>query len=185
MKNLIFLIVLVCTTAVIQAQNENITKGTWMAGGSISFSNTTQTLGNNSTTNTNFTLEPQAGYFLSSRLAFTLGAGFSTTTIANGNSTGISIQPGARFYLYKGLFASAQVGFGQVKDTFDPNSTTNTTNFILYEGGLGYSIFLNKHVAIEPALVYRATNFDQNGPNTSFTGSTRVLNISIGFRIFL
>ncbi|OJJ18837.1 hypothetical protein BKI52_25025 [marine bacterium AO1-C] len=185
MRNLIFLFVLVCTTSVIQAQNENISKGTWMAGGSVSFSNTTQTLGNNSTTNTNFTLEPQAGYFFSSRFALTFGTSFSTSTFAAGRSSGFSIQPGARFYLHKGFFASAQVGIGHVKTSITDPASSDYINIISFEGGTGYSIFLNKYVAIEPALVYRVTNFDQNGTSSSFTGSNREFNFSVGFRIFL
>ncbi len=185
MKNFFFLIAFVFATTILQAQNENIQKGTWMAGGSLSLSNTLQIQGNNNSTTTQLNLSPQAGYFLHPRFALTLGADFSTTRFASGRSNSFSIQPGARFYVYKGLFASAQAGFGRVSTTLDGAPGTSNNNVVLYEGGLGYSLFLNKYVAIEPALVYRSANFEQTGANTSFTGATKQFNFSIGFRIFL
>lgn len=183
MKNFFFLIAFVFATTILQAQNENIQKGTWMAGGSITFSNTTQIQGNNSITNTNFSLDPQAGYFLSPRFALTLGASLSTSKFPSGTANALVFMPGARMYLYKGLFASAQVGIGHQKVNADANSIA--VNLFSYEGGIGYSIFLNKHVAIEPALIYRSNNFDQIGASNGFTRSERLLNFSVGFRIFL
>lgn len=184
MKNLFLIIMLACATMALQAQDEgNINKGTWMAGGSVAFSTNSQSQGGTSINNTTFSIAPEAGYFISSKFAFTLAVNFFNNNTENGNSNNFAVQPGIRFYPYKDLFVAGSVGFGTSNATL--SNTTFKSNLFAYQAGVGYSIFLNKHVALEPTLIYASTTINQDTQNTNSDFTTQGLTLGIGFRIFL
>ena len=184
MKNLFLIIMLACATATLQAQNEgNINKGTWMAGGSVAFSTNSQSQGGTSTTNTTFSVAPEAGYFISSKFAFTLAVNFFNNNFENGSSNSFALQPGIRFYPYKDLFVAGAVGFGTSNSTVA--NTTFKSNLFGYQAGAGYSIFLNKHVALEPTLIYTSTTISQDTPTANSDLTAQGLTLGVGFRIFL
>lgn len=173
MKQLFFSLSLFLMTINLQAQDRlNIDKGTWMVGGQVSFTSIQGKRG------TELNLSPEAGYFIANRFALTLGATFSIRDNGLLRTRRFILQPGVRAYLYKGLFAAANVGFGSTRfSTSDPSIMSSTNNLFSWETRVGYSFFLNKYVAIEPALYYYSQRL--NGYNT------RTLNLSIGFRVFL
>ena len=176
MKNLIVPFIFLCISLGAQAQDQTtkIRKGTWLIGGDLSFSSFTFQYppGMSISPNTGMalTLNPQAGYFIGNRIAIGLGLNYS----ANQASDTYGLQTGARFYLIKHLFAEGIVGFGRSVGR-ENDFRSDTFSWITT---VGYSAFLNEHVALEPRIIYQ-----ENRYSSDIIG--RGLTIGVGLRVFL
>lgn len=182
MKQLFFSLSLLLVAMSLQAQDElNIDKGTLIVGGEVSF---TSTSGDGFESTNALNLTPEVGYFISNGFALTLGVNLSRSGNDRSNFTSYLIQPGIRAYLYQGLFATANIGVGGARFSVDaiPDPIVTNTNLFEWGASIGYSFFLNKSIAVEPALFF--TSQRQSGDNIpTTTGNTTGL--SVGFRIFL
>ncbi|OJJ18839.1 hypothetical protein BKI52_25035 [marine bacterium AO1-C] len=176
MKKIILPFILLLISFGIQAQDQTtkIRKGTWLIGGDLSFSTFTfqypSNMSSSPNTSTVLTLNPQAGYFIGNRIAVGLGLNYST----NQTFDTYGIQTGARFYLIKHLFAEGIIGFGK-NVAREGDFQSDTFSWITT---VGYSAFLNEHVALEPRIIYQENHYSSN-----IIG--RGLTIGVGLRVFL
>jgi long-subunit fatty acid transport protein len=183
-----FAIVIFCTVGAV-AQTE---QGLMLVGGSLGFSTTTQETmyGGQSYGEqkiTTFEVTPRFGYFVTDALAVGLGLELTSSTIKYEGSdskqkeSSTAISPFVRYYLPMGLFGQGEVGFGSAK--YEGEGEYKAKLF-QWGVGVGYAIFLNDNVAIEPLVSYGArTEKDSNNSDNKDEYSGIMLNV--GFSIYL
>jgi len=185
------IIVLSCVSAFAQFE-----KGRILAGGSVSFSATTnKTKTDNATTTndktTSFDFGPRAGYFFIDNLAAGLGLDFSTTSWKDDGSDNketrneFVISPFVRYYLQPGIFFQGTYGIGPGNYKEKTGSTTTSTKYTAsnWSLGAGYAYFLNSNVAVEPFIGYGARSQKVKDPDYKNVDSSFFINI--GFQIYL
>ena len=125
-------------------------------------------------------LSPTIAWFVVDYLAVgtSLDLGFN---INSGDfSYSLGIGPLVKYYLDAGLFFSAQASIN-----FDHYpSKTSYTSFSL-KPGIGYAIFLNPKVALEPALTYEFNSTKYKGTMSDSKTRRNSLGIEVGFTVFL
>lgn len=199
MKKLLFVSILICSSFNAIAQTEEgetkpTDKGHFIVDGSVFFSinnSKSEQDGFNTESKTfGFGISPKAAYFIVDRLALGLETSFNYTdnefTNTDGdksssNSTAISVGPFFRYYLMNGVFGQASLGFGTSNS--ESNGFENKSDFFRYQLGVGYAIFLNQHISLEPIISYqysKNTN-DQSTFETTNNGFT----LGAGFTIYL
>ncbi len=146
-------------------------KGTWLLGGSASFSSSKQPYGDAITI---LSITPNIGYFIKKDLA--VGAQASLQNITN-NNTATSFSPFIRYYFLPlgsnaKLFVNGSYGWGSY--LLNGNSTGLST----WEIAAGPSIFLNRNIALELTLAYA------KGDLTGY-GTTGTIRFNTGFQIHL
>lgn len=135
MKKLLFL----CLIGMSFNSNAQIEKGTMLIGGSVRFNHMISE--NSSRTSLHFS--PNAGYTVFKNFVVGGNASFNY----NKDYHSWSISPYIRYY-YKGAFLEGGYGFSQ--SVYGDYKTDYS--FLNLE--LGYAAFLNKNVALEPALYF-------------------------------
>jgi outer membrane protein len=200
MKKLLFMSIMICSSITLFAQKEETKtkptdKGNFIVDGSVNFSTNnskSEQDGFNSSENNwyNIGINPKAAYFIADRLALGLEASFgysnneftdSNGNKSSGNSTSITVGPLLRYYLVNGIFGQASLGFGTNKGESD--GFENKNDFFSYQIGLGYAIFLNEHISIEPIISYNHHKSTNNQFNFETTNSGFML--GAGFSIYL
>jgi outer membrane protein len=172
-------------------------KGRSFIGGSVSFSSYTDksnTGGTTSTpgTTTDFSISPSVGYFVANRLA--VGGGiswasshFSPDTGSSSTGSAFLFSPLVRYYFGPGFFGQGTFGVGSSKGDYKLSSSSTITvkgSVTAWSLGIGYAIFLNDHVALEPLVAYQSTAIKYDGtgdPKDTSTG----LAINFGIRAYL
>jgi len=139
-----------------QAQIE---KNTMMAGGSLTFNRYTPK-NSNGTSSTSFSLNPDFGYFVADN--FAIGTGLSFNAYGSGNNI-VYVSPYLRYYVKK-FYLQTKFDYGR----FNSQSNSNLSF------DLGYALFLNDNVALEPAF-YFSQNLNGQGNNVGF---------KMGFQIY-
>ena len=104
-----------------------------------------------------------------------------TTSEPSISERNISFGPFLRYYTKPGIFFEGSAGFGFLK-TSQGSDEVKWTNYS-WSAGFGYSIFLNKSIALEPIINYRFlhTKLTDLGEDEKTNG----LNFFIGFQIYL
>jgi hypothetical protein len=143
-----------------------LNKGTWMVGGSGSFSSSNYNI--NSTANnktSSFALSATVGYFILPGFPIGIRSVYQSEkqtyrdasgTTGSGISNFLSVGPFVRYYFLPktdrlvNLFAEANYSFGNAK----PDITTNTYHFNRYSLLAGPVIYFNSSVGIEFTLGY-------------------------------
>lgn len=120
-----------------------IPKGSMIIGGSAGFDMQFED-GNNSSI---LYLSPQFGYFLTDNLA--LGAAISFTKVKDVDPV-FGFGPFARYYLNNGLFGQLQYEF-QSQPTFLDERINGSAAGL----GVGYALFLNNSISLEPLVYYK------------------------------
>lgn len=162
---------------------KQINKGDMIINGNVSFyswfnhyeSGTTSS----STSGVHFGINPTLLFFLSDGLALgsRVSAGFSTS---EGNfSYFVGLGPEFRYYFDFGLFMK----LGASYDLTHYETSSNHT--IEVEPGIGYAIFLNPHVALEPGFFYNLSfsNYDYTTSTSKYINHN--IGIHVGLSIFL
>ncbi|MDE3144699.1 MAG: outer membrane beta-barrel protein [Bacteroidota bacterium] len=167
MKKILLSLAIIFIALSTQAQTE---KGTWLLGGSASFSSTKAT---NSSAVRNSTVSPVAGYFINNNLA--LGAGINLQSITGGYSS-FSVAPFVRYYFLPigtnaKLFGNGSFGYGSYK--YGGSSSNSMTT---WELSAGPAFFLSKNVAVEFALAYGSTD-------VPYYDTSKTISLKIGFQI--
>lgn len=119
--------------------NAQISKQTILAGGGVIFNQYRNKDLNIKTSN--FSLQQQLAFAFADNVV--IGARLGVEKSSNSTILAFSFAPFARYYI-KNLFAHG--GFGY---TFTGNDGS-----AMFDGEIGYALFLNNAVAIEPALYY-------------------------------
>jgi outer membrane protein len=199
MKKLLFVSILICSSFNVFAQKEEektkpTDKGHFIVDGSIFFStnNSKSEQGGFKTKSEafGFGISPKAGYFIADRFALGLETSFGYTdneftntdgTKSSGNSTAISVGPFVRYYLVNGIFGQASLGFGTSNS--ESNGFENKNDFFNYQLGVGYAIFLNQHISLEPIISY---SYSKNKSDQSiFETTNNGFTLGAGFTIYL
>jgi outer membrane protein len=160
MKKITILMIAMCATVGAYAQ---FNQGRMLVGGSLAFQSVTSKskFDGQTTTDgksTDFSIAPQFGYFVIDNLAVgaTLDFSLSKWDAEQGNDestvTAFEFEPTVRYYLPVGVFFQGQfgIGTGKFKDEDDEEKFTRTS----FAGAVGYAIFLNDNIAIEPMIGY-------------------------------
>jgi len=134
-------------------------KNTMMAGGSLTFNRYTPK-NSNGTSSTWFSLNPDFGYFVADN--FAVGAGFSFNGYGSGNNI-VYFSPYLRYYVKK-FYLQSKFEYGRLNSQSNSNLSFD----------LGYALFLNDNVALEPAF-YFSQNLNGQGNNIGF---------KMGFQIY-
>jgi outer membrane protein len=133
-------------------------EGDFYLGGMINFSSDKDELGSASTTTSALEFSPEAGYFVTDKLAITAGLSIGNSKVDNGtnevknNTFGANV--GIRYYFldmgerFK-TYASAGLGFGS--DDNGGNGAEKTNTFGL-GAGLGINYFVTENLAIDFGL---------------------------------
>jgi hypothetical protein len=139
MKKILFSILLSIGFSV--ASYSQIEGGTMMAGGNLYFSHVKDN--NSSYSSTSFNVSPQFGLAFADN--FVAGAWFSFSAMSNFSNW--SIAPFVRYYM-KNFFVQGQYGYSR--------TSSNSQSIGSSVGGvdLGYAMFLNDNVALEPAFYF-------------------------------
>jgi len=127
-----------------------IPKFTIMAGGTGQYSSS-KTKGSTAALTT-LHLSPQIGFFLREGLA--VGAKVDYARFSSANS--LALAPYVRYFFLRKLYIQPAVGFG----------VSGNNNVTSIQTDLGYALFLNKSVALEPVAFFNystSSNFDQTG----------------------
>ena len=160
MKKLILLLSLTfCLNAFSQIEKP-ITKGNMILVGGVSIqSNNVQTTYDPTSTLTGvfaISLTPGFGYFIQDNFAIGLNTNISFYKQGSTKYYSLGAGPTIRYYFKDGLFIKAEtmIAFmGRLVTNFGSNSNSKGTNISLIPG-LGYALFLNQKVALEPCLSY-------------------------------
>ena len=171
MKNLLLILVMLCTTVGVAAQTE---AGKVRVGGStnISFLNTKHD-GFDDKLN-EFDLEVSGGYFIIDNLSLDLGLHFGYEKEGDYDaSTAILGEIGARYYLPAKVFLGASFDFLSLKEGDDSASGTGVNL------KAGYSWFIKDNIALEPAVGYRI-GLSNKDDYTKYNE----LSIKLGFSVF-
>ena len=164
MKNAIFLIFLLSSFSF--NSFSQIEKNTWMIGGSASFDN--QYTKSTNITSTSLKINPQFGFFFADN--FAVGTLFGINNSKYFRSW--SVSPFLRYYL-KSFYAEVSYGFEQHKVV---NYSKNNSSVL--KGSIGYALFLNDNVALEPSFYYSPSFNDGDYYGSSY-------GLQIGLQIYL
>jgi hypothetical protein len=151
MKNILTLVAL----SICISMNAQIGKGAFMAGGSLTFNHHIPK--GSSTGSTNFNINPNFGYFFTDNFVAGLGVSFNTY---GSNYNVFYISPYMRYYVKK-FYLQSRFDYGHSSNTVGSSSNSNLSF------DLGYALFLNNNVALEPAFYY-LHNFNSQGDNLGF-----------------
>lgn len=196
MKTVVLALTILLSISV-YAQNDDVRptdKGSFLVNGAFNF-NTSNVDATNSfldgAKQFNLSFSPRAGYFVMDGLAVGLETTFTYAreefefiygTLTNKTSI-FTAGPFVRYYLKSGFFAEASIGFGkQNSESDDPDGVNFETeiDFFSYELGVGYAIFFNNNVSLEPFLSYQFDQQTQNEDEIKASG----LNLGVGFTFY-
>ncbi|WP_157600740.1 hypothetical protein [Rufibacter sp. DG15C] len=124
------------------------------------------------------------GYFVINDLAVGVLGTVSHTSVKmdgadNDPSTHILAGPFARYFLNNGIFGEASYGFGIYNLS---NSLKRDISEI--RGGVGYSLFINPKIAVEPAIMF--TYYKEKNPANQDNYYTEVgPSINVGLQVYL
>lgn len=179
MKKLLIVLLMLATSAATYAQ---FNKGRMLVGGQLSLTSTP----NSEFKGTSFSLTPQFGYFVINNLAVGAGLNFNVQKNKSDNSsfssTSLQFQPFARYYFNPGIFVHGSYGIGAGKAEF--TSDESSYNIYNWNTSVGYAIFLNDHVAIEPMLGYNWYTLNDKGTDGTKTSGSSLF-FQVGIQVYL
>ena len=169
MRKPIIFFILVFITLQTNAQLE---KGSWLLGGSASFSsnNTTGSGSSNST----IVIAPMAGYFIKDKIAIGTQAAFQSQSSIYSS---FSIAPFVRYYFLpkdKKLNLFGNGSFGYQSTSYTIGGSASTTSWQL---AAGPELFITDNIGLTFTLSY--------GSSSSGNSSMNVFSTNIGFQIHL
>lgn len=195
MKKVIFTLVALVSFSAAFAQFE---AGRKLVGGNFGFGFSTAKIERDNATTTvgkgsEFTFTPQFGYFVIDNLALGAGIGLSTSSFKEDGSsdkrtdTEVTFSPFARYYFGPGVFVHGGIDVGSNKVKYSGDFSGEEKESIFGGNiGVGYAIFLNDHVAIEPMVAYEARTLTNKTPNQDEDKfKTGGLAFRVGLQIYL
>jgi hypothetical protein len=171
-----YLLLLFSIVAIIS--HAQLTKGSWLIGGSASFESTKYT-GDDDNTTTLVQVMPGAGYFFMDKLAGGLRTSLAYKSNDGDSFRDLGIGPFARYYFLPAVkttnvFAEAHFLVGSEKyKNFDAESKTR------FGVAAGPAFFLNKHIAVEAMLYWQSLK------HAGDEGRYNSVGLSIGLQAYL
>ncbi len=142
-----------------------IDQGTWMVGGNSNFGFLSTDTSPDKTTN--ISLEVSPGYFIMENFAAGLGIGYNRQNQGDFSGTATVIGPWARYYVDGAFFFGASYSSVSSKSEYSSGENKSTGSALGLE--VGYAYFLNKKVALEPAINYSSFGGDFDGTTIGLT----------------
>jgi outer membrane protein len=142
---------------------------------------------------TSITVSPKAGFLVANGLMFGVAVDLNSQTVNHESSDSkttlmeYTVGPVVRFYAPGGFFVHSDVAFGKNIEKSSNGSLTerDKANVFKWQLGVGYALFLNNHVAIEPNFSYRKSQTKGEIGDGEFKGGLGEFVIGVGFSIFL
>jgi hypothetical protein len=183
MKKITILIFLVISIDCFAQIKKPITRGNTLiqGGGTIQYQKD-RFANNNTTTKTALyfiSITPGAAYFVIDKLAIGLNTSFFYNGTANNKYYSFGIGPMVRYYFYNGIFLKADADYSVLDYT---SSSASTEKYLSLVPGLGYALFLNSKVSLEPTVCYE---FDNINLNVSNKHTIKSLRFELKLSIFL
>lgn len=166
MKNLIILLLVIFSLN--SHLHSQIYKNTLMVGGSLSFNNAKNGTG---ATSSSFQASPMLGYFFADNFAGGLQVTLSSYKFSSSVSNSYtSFSPFVRYYL-KNIFI-------QLRYNYNRSNIANSSahSFSTMGTDIGYAVFFNDNVAMEPAFYFNNGFKKNSGINYGF---------KIGLQVYL
>ena len=140
---------------------QHVGEGSFMIGGGISFESTVNDFGDNQS---KLQITPLFGFYPIDNLG--IGASFLLVYEDNFNTTRTQrgFGPFIRYYMTEGLFP--QVQYVTISEE-RLNSTARGSGFIF---SLGYTLFLNSSIGLEPSIFYSTVGSNSYGFQLGFQG---------------
>ena len=193
MKNLLLMLLIFVSFSTTAQFN----KGRILVGGNVGFSSTTSKskFGSSSAYTTSksseFSFTPQAGYFIIDNLAIGAGLNLELTTLKpeadvfDEVSTALLFQPFVRYYIKPGVFFQGAYGIGSQKDKQTYQDVTQEQKYGARNWlfAVGYAIFLNDRVAVEPMLGYKTSTLKNKDADSKSWDSS--LFFKVGLQVYL
>lgn len=180
MKKLSVALLIFITVSAFPQVQKPISRGNILLGGNGSFGfNRQKTSLNTESKSFRYSINPTVGYFIIENLVIGFSGGYSFERYSDSKYYGFSLGPIVRYYSKPGPFVKAETLFGN----YHGNNTGSTSSFS-FSTGVGYALFINSKIALEPCIVYRYDFFKTYG-QYSFRNYTNGVYIEIGFSIFL
>lgn len=120
---------------------------------------------------------PLVDYFIADNLAIGGSVTLGLTTSSGKTNFNIGIGPEIRYYFDSGLLLKAETGIVY-------GSQNSDISFSI-KPGVGYAIFLNSKVALEPCLIYQFSSEKLIFPSETDKNKSSRFGIEIGLVIFL
>ncbi|CAN5310333.1 hypothetical protein BH09BAC3_BH09BAC3_10880 [soil metagenome] len=159
------IVMLLCASFIVLAASAQIEKGTILAGASSNLGfNSYNPSGSNSTSTTVFNLDVKGGYFFIDNLAGGIKLGFNRVSTGGTSYGTTTVGVFGRYYVQGKFFLGAGI------NSVSPSSGSSSIEVPLEAG---YAAFINKNIAVEPAL-----NF------TKYDGGS-VFGLNVGFTLYL
>jgi hypothetical protein len=168
----------------ISVDEKPIKRGDMIIGGgaSLGFDNQRYTSGTltNIYNTFNFGVSPRVLFFIVDRLALGAHVNFGFGLTNNSFSYYTGIGPELRYYTNTGLFLKTGLSYLYSHyETFNLNSLNITP-------GIGFAIFLNNNIALEPILTYDLDlEFRNSEISSNSTNTTHHVGVGLGLTIFL
>ncbi|HQQ97930.1 MAG TPA: outer membrane beta-barrel protein [Cyclobacteriaceae bacterium] len=189
MKKIVIALILATVTFGVHAQ---ISKGTFLLGGSVGFNSMSAKYISNGVTTpqgttTTFSVIPQAGYFVTNQIAAGIGLTINSISYkANGASTSLNntrflFSPFARYYFPQKIYLQAGVDIGSSTASSTGNGGSNSNSLFGWTLLGGYPVFLNESIAVEPQLGYNSLTDKIDSANKTTEGN---FFIRVGFQIY-
>jgi outer membrane protein W len=169
-RRLLNSIAIVLTASIANAQTD---KGDWMVGGNMTINTTTN--------NSQFTLQPSAGYFFAKNFAAGSELTLSFGKFGDTRTSAVGVGPFARYYfeLKNGKFKPlihADFSIANEVTKYQGLKTSNTvTSFFIGAGG---AYFINDNVALEAVAGFNRSKVESADPEGGFL-------FRIGFQVHL
>jgi len=128
------------------------------------------------------------GFFVSNYIATGVKADISLfrTKYESGSTTysnDLLFEPFMRFYIPIGLFGEVSYGFGNYKIGVSNTADSNERKRNVWCIGLGYSLLISKHIAIEPLIAYEGRRHFQIEDETTYRYNG--VNAQVGVHVYL
>jgi hypothetical protein len=148
---------------------------------------------NNSKRYNSVTMSPYVGAFVGNGFSLGLIVDLTSSTYkddefdSKDKNSQYTVGPVLRFYTPGGLFFHADVMFGKntYKSSSDWGSSSGEDKINKYQLGVGYAIFLNDFVALEPSVMYRSSKLKNTDGDTKGEDKLGEFVIGMGFSIYL
>ncbi len=166
----IFAVLCLCIPLQSYCQIEKpVSKGnfTISGGGTIEYSKTT--MGDAKTSTHNFNFNPGLGSFIIDNLAVGLNTTFGIEKTSVKYYT-FGAGPFAKYYFKNGVFLKTETFYSSTKAV--GTGTTYKFSSFTIAPGIGYAVFLNSKISLEPSLNYRFDKYKSDAGSEDIKAKT-------------
>ncbi len=193
MNKLILTIVIICFTINAFAQDEKpITKGNIIISGGVSaYFDKTSTESETSTNERQSFMSqmtPGVSYFIVDNFAVGLSAPLHFSKGETSHSYSYGLGPSASYYTNFGVVFKIESTFSIIHN-INPDLVNipkdRITKDFRFSPSIGYAIFLNPKVSLEPAVSYGIMNKSTNTLSSDYISKSKRLNFEVTLNVFL